>query len=325
MHVTWHKNHSQKRESNGLKQIFRTAIITAARLFLPACNPGNTPDNLPGRESWIPETITLTIAPTNFLMKTLTPKPSQTPRRIEATMEGCRETSGSVETQEVPSRLLPKPVLMNVYLPPCYDDHKPGGYPVLLLLHGQSYDHEQWVRLGVKDAADSLMRPGSGQAFLIAMPRETYNLQNPQESRFLEVITDEVFPWVDDHYATCTDRACRGIGGLSRGAAWAIRTGFLRWEMFGVIGGHSLPPFRGDPDKFYRWIRPIPNDELPKIYLDTGAADADLSATEQFANLLIKYQIPYEWHLNQGDHTEPYWQAHVLDYLKWYQAALTQE
>ena len=30
------------------------------------------------------------------------------------------------------------------------------------------------------------------------------------------------------------------------------------------------------------------------------------------------YAVPHEWHLNAGDHTNSYWQAHVAQYLQWY-------
>jgi len=54
--------------------------------------------------------------------------------------------------------------------------------------------------------------------------------------------------------------------------------------------------------------------------LDTGDLDTYLSATKQFVELVEKYGLPHEWHLNSGAHNEEYWAAHVEEYLRWYAA-----
>ena len=46
-------------------------------------------------------------------------------------------------------------------------------------------------------------------------------------------------PYVDTHYNTCAERDCRAIGGLSRGAQWALRIGLAEWQTFGAIGGSN--------------------------------------------------------------------------------------
>lgn len=157
---------------------------------------------------------------------------------------------------------------------------------------------------------------------MIVMPFEAYSLQEPKELVYGEAVADEILPWIDDHYATCAERECRLLAGLSRGAAWAMRVAFVRWELFGAVAGHSFPPFRGDWNMFPSWLTKIPREQYPKVYLDTGTNDQDLSATVQFMGLLNWYLVPFEWHLNEGSHTEEYWSAHVEEYMKWYVHAL---
>ena len=43
-----------------------------------------------------------------------------------------------------------------------------------------------------------------------------------------------------------------------------------------------------------------------------------LGSIMQFENLLSEYQVPHEWHMYSGDHSETYWSAHVMEYLQWY-------
>jgi enterochelin esterase-like enzyme len=39
-----------------------------------------------------------------------------------------------------------------------------------------------------------------------------------------------------------------------------------------------------------------------------------------FHELLDQLEIPHEWQLNPGNHTEDYWSSHVEEYLRWYAA-----
>ena len=43
---------------------------------------------------------------------------------------------------------LPRSLPFRIYLPPCYGQPEIRDYPVLYLLHGQTYRDDQWVNLG---------------------------------------------------------------------------------------------------------------------------------------------------------------------------------
>jgi enterochelin esterase-like enzyme len=257
--------------------------------------------------------------PTFTPLPTLTPLPAATATGTLPPL-GCTDASGRIEKRQIESELIGKTIPVRVYLPPCYPGTAATRYPVLYLLHGQSFTDDQWERLGAPDAADRLILSGVVPPFIIVMPREEYYLLDNTESKYGQALADEIVPWVDREYSTCPLRECRAIGGLSRGAAWAVRVGFVRWELFGAIGGHSLPPFRNDPNNLPRWLEKIPADRRPRLWLDTGDLDTYLSATKQFVELVEKYGLPHEWHLNSGAHNEEYWAAHVEEYLRWYAA-----
>jgi enterochelin esterase-like enzyme len=156
--------------------------------------------------------------------------------------------------------------------------------------------------------------------FLIVLPREPDTYGDIYLESFRYDVPDGLVPWMDARYPTCAERACRAIGGLSRGGAWALHLGFTRWELFGAVGMHSTPPFNTDPARFPAWLQAIPEDQLPRIYMDAGRSDPWLSMASAFEALLTQYAVPHEWYLMNGTHDETYWSSHVEDYLRWYAA-----
>jgi enterochelin esterase-like enzyme len=190
---------------------------------------------------------------------------------------------------------------------------------VLYLIHGQSYNDDQWDRLGADETADRLIASGEIVPFLIVMPRDRVWTQ-PSEDKFGEALVQVLVPWIDANYRTLPSRYFRAIGGLSRGASWAVHLGVNYWGIFGAVGAHSLPVFWEDTYKMRRWLDAIPAIAMPRFYIDIGDQDLDslVNSATWFAKLLDERDIPHEWHLNPGRHDEAYWRAHVEQYLRWY-------
>jgi enterochelin esterase-like enzyme len=221
----------------------------------------------------------------------------------------------------IPSDLLPQPLEFRVYLPPCYEEDAGRRYPVLYLVHGQSYTHDQWDRLGADETASALIARGDLPPFLIVMPRDRVWTQ-PGQDDFGRALMQELIPYIDAAYRTCPERACRAIGGLSRGAAWALHLGLSEWESFSALGLHSLPVFWDDVPRLRGWLAAIPPEDLPRIYLDVGERDRDeiKESTFWFRDLLDELGIPHEYTLFSGYHDEEYWASHVEQYLRFYAA-----
>jgi enterochelin esterase-like enzyme len=192
-------------------------------------------------------------------------------------------------------------------------------YPVLYLLHGQNFDENQWLHIGATDVADHLILAGDTPPFIIVMPYDP-SWKQPTEYGFADALTVELIPYVDAHYRTIADRAHRAVGGLSRGAGWAIHFGLTRPDLFGALGAHSPVVFLTDSPHLSEWLKAIPPDSLPRIFLDIGDNDRGLGTALELEDILNEQNIPHEWHLFQGYHEEAYWRAHVEEYLRWYAA-----
>lgn len=272
------------------------------------------------------QSVQATFTPFLPVAPTATPQPSPTvtvlpsPTAIVMPSPTAVPCSGEQGWMEQHTRAEGAPLDFRIYLPPCYGKLEEVVYPVLYILHGQTYKDDQWDRLGMDEAAEALIRAGEAPPFLIVMPLEANTLADPFETLFGTHLAEELVPWIDAQYATCPERECRAIGGLSRGGAWALNTGFRYWELFGAIGLHSTPPFLNDPYRLTDWLRAIPDGQLPRLWLDTGKLDWYLKITTEFEGLLVNNNVPHEWYLFNGTHDEAYWAAHVDEYLAWYSA-----
>jgi enterochelin esterase-like enzyme len=272
-------------------------------------HPESLPAHTPPAEPTPPSNPALSITPT-----------AAAPERLASpTPFVCRQRKGHIRQDQVSTDLLRYPIDFRVYLPPCYDQELERRYPVLYLIHGQSYNDDQWDRLGADEAADALIYAGEASPFIIVMPRYRLWFQ-PDEHNFGAAMVEALIPLVDSSYRTLPFREWRAIGGLSMGAAWALHLGLSQWELFGAIGLHSLALFSIDSPRIPGWLDAIPREQLPRIYIDIGDKDSKalLDSTIWFEETLTRKNIPHEWYLFSGYHEEKYWQEHTEQYLRWY-------
>ncbi len=277
--------------------------------------------------AWVPPTPAATVQPSPLATpsptptRTPTPTPAATATPTPNPTPACWYAGGEIVSASLPSRYLTYRMPVLVYLPPCYDQQPTRRYPVLYLIHGQNFDQTQWVRLGAPAVADRLIASGQAPPFIIVMPGER-TWEQPRNTGWDETFLQVLMPWVESHFRTRNDRYDRAIGGLSRGASWAIHLGLSHWELFGSIGGHSPPVFWEDVPHIRSWLREIPPGEWPRIYLDIGDADQQqiTESARWFEGVLTQEGVPHEWHFNIGRHNEAYWHRHVEAYIRWYVA-----
>ncbi len=246
------------------------------------------------------------------------PSPSFTPSptpTLTITPLTCLTSPGRVEEGSLDSTNPPQE--FRIYLPPCYDEKSDQRYPVLYLLHGQTFTDDQWVRLGAASMADRLILSNDAVPFIIVFPDDRYwNL--PPGPGFGQRLVDLLIPHIDSNYRTLPDRNHRAIGGLSRGAGWALRLGLSHWDLFSAIGLHSLAASQKDASAMRGWLADIPVSSHPRVFMDIGDNDPELTMASQVELRFNDFGLTHEWHLYSGAHTEEYWNAHVEEYLRWY-------
>jgi enterochelin esterase-like enzyme len=280
---------------------FFILFLFLAELF--ACTPTT-------QATAVPNVDLSTPSPAPTFTATLPPTQTPTPTPL-----GCLSQPGEVRDGKIDAS---KPAQeFKIYLPPCYDIFTDKRYPVLYLLHGQTYIDDQWPRLGAVAQADKLILSGKAAPFIIVFPDDRYwNL--PAGPGFGIRFVELVVPYIDQNYRTMTDRKYRALGGLSRGGGWTIRLGFEHWDMFGILGLHSPVIFVDDGEFLWKWLDAIPRDSFPRLWIDIGEQDGELTNARTLENLLTMRSLPHEFHLYQGAHTEQYWSGHVDQYMKWY-------
>ncbi|HVF24781.1 MAG TPA: alpha/beta hydrolase-fold protein [Anaerolineales bacterium] len=281
-----------------------TTVLFTLLTTIYACSPPSQP-TLPSTQ--IPSTSTpqptlTSVPPTNTSTATQTPLAClNQPGRVE---EGKLESTNPAQDYFI-------------YLPPCYDEKTDQLYPVLYLLHGQTYTYDQWLRLGVVDVVNDLILAGESVPFIIVFPDDRY-WNVPAGSGFGLRLVDHLIPYIDQNYRTIRDQDQRAIGGMSRGAGWALRLGLTRWQLFGTIGLHSLAVLQKDSSKISEWLSAIPRASQPRVFMDVGDNDQELVMAQRVEEQLNRYGLSHEWHLYSGAHTEEYWRAHVEEYIRWY-------
>ncbi|MFN3491563.1 MAG: alpha/beta hydrolase, partial [Anaerolineales bacterium] len=230
----------------------------------------------------------------------------------------CLNQSGEIKQDVVQSTNPPQEFL--IYLPPCYSELTDKKYPVLYLLHGQTFTKDQWVRLGVPQIADKLIHSGESVPFIIVFPDDRFwNL--PAGAGFGDRFINHLLPYVDTNYRTIPEAQYRSLGGLSRGGGWTIELGFQYPNLFGSLGLHSPAVFKDSASSIENMIQNIPEQSRPRLWLDVGDNDRELESILVFENSLTKTFYQHEFHFYAGDHSETYWSAHVEEYLGWYVSA----
>lgn len=142
-----------------------------------------------------------------------------------------------------------------VYTPPNYDAHKPGGYPVLYLLHGFLGDETGWgKRADVAAKLDSWIGSGKAVPMIVVMPlgygdqkfldaglaiwRDHVAVANNRDL-YSQMFETEIMPHVESEYNISKDRNMHAIAGLSMGGLETFDIGLNHPEQFAWVCGFS--------------------------------------------------------------------------------------
>ncbi len=300
------------------------SILVFACLLLAGCQ--TTPDQpitpIPTNSKRVTAAVTASVTPAPTGTSTAKPSVSPSPASLAEGEAGCVSSQGQVLPQTLAFPDMAQPLNVNIYLPPCFTEDAAEPYALLVLLHGQGQNQEQWLSLGLEQAANRLIISGQIPPLVILMPEEANSLQDPTQSGFPQLLLDGLLPWVQERWPVCSQPACRAVGGISRGGAWALRLGMDRADIFGVIGMHSAPPFPTDQYRLVYALYLQEENERPKLFIDVGDIDTYRSYILELHEDLLEQDIQHTWQTGSGGHEGAYWQEHLDDYLRWYGDAL---
>jgi S-formylglutathione hydrolase FrmB len=269
-----------------------------------------------------------------------------------ATPTRAAET-GRAECLSLKSKILGKQVPYCTLLPPSYDADKDRHYPILYFLHGLGDNEQSFVRSGGWNLTEDLWEKHQLSEFLIVTPAgeaSFYINSHDGHSRYEDFLLREFIPFIEHRYRITSDRAERGIGGISMGGYGALRLAFLHPELFGSVTAQSaalierLPDFKpsdaqrsprmqvlggvfGSPPDRAFWDRNNPlniahtaNLAGLKIYFDCGSEDdfgfeAGAAALDK---ILTARHITHEFHIYPGRHDWSYFAEHLPAVLEFH-------
>ena len=229
---------------------------------------------------------------------------------------------GRVETAVFPS-LTAGNMDVRIYLPPCYggDDHD---YPVLYMLPGNIHTAAFWDELGLDETAEQLITSQQIPPIIIIMPDggAVANNTSGGPGSYETVILNDLLPFMEANYCAATAPGLRAIGGVSRGGYWSLEIAFRHPDQFSAVGGHSaaLLDIAAGPYLNPQVTGLSHNLDGLRIYLDIGREDYVIHNIQKLHDDMALNSIAHTWVLNEGEHNEVYWAAHLTEYLIWYAA-----
>ena len=142
-----------------------------------------------------------------------------------------------------------------VYLPPKYQENKDKKYPVFYLISGTTDTEEVYYKVGrVNYILDNLLAEGKAEEMIVVLPYgNPYKLLPtppslglggmPQTMFGKDVfsldLTDDLMPYVEQHYRTINDADHRAIGGFSRGGNQGLSNGLHNLDKFSYLCSYS--------------------------------------------------------------------------------------
>jgi predicted alpha/beta superfamily hydrolase len=197
---------------------------------------------------------------------------------------------------DFPSRFLPRPRTLAVYVPPGYDLDADRRYPAFYLHDGQNlFDPETafaGVPWGCDETAERLILNGEIVPVILVGVANTadrlreYGAKRPGRAGdwsrdYARFLVEEVKPFIDRAYRTLPDRGHTAVGGSSMGGL--ISLNLCKWYpgVFGLCAAMS-PSLWWDGEPFLRAI-----DEKPgwlntvKVWLDMGGKEGGSRSTQR--------------------------------------------
>lgn len=145
--------------------------------------------------------------------------------------------TGMLEQHTFPSRILDNERPVWVYTPPGYREGEP--YPVVVLLDGRNWIEQRPVVPTLDNLLADGLIPPTVAVLVDSLDWATRSRELTCHEPFVESLTTELVPWVDQRWSVSADPAAWTLDGVSYGGLTALLTGLRRPDVFGNVIAHS--------------------------------------------------------------------------------------
>jgi len=212
----------------------------------------------------------------------------------------------------------------NVYLPPGYSAEKK--YPVLYLLHGIGGDENEWLSFASPAVIlDNLIADGKAVPMIVVLPNgramaDDRAIGNPFEpekaaafGKFEGDLLDCLIPAIEAKFSVLTDRAHRGIAGLSMGGGQTFNFGLGHLDTFAWVGAFSAAPNTKPPAE----LLPDPaaaTKQLKLFYISCGNKDGLINFSQGVHRYAKEHGVPHLWNVDDHGHDGDTWGSNLYHF-----------
>jgi enterochelin esterase family protein len=233
---------------------------------------------------------------------------------------------------------------MHIYTPPGYENGSEK-YPVFYLLHGSGDCDDSWTSVGRAGfIMDNLIASNKVKPMVIVMPAGHTSVNfvmpgaggAPPRDEFAEDFTNDIMPYVENHYRVLTDRAHRAIAGLSMGGGQTLNISMSHLDKFAYVGVFSAGVFSfrpRSPAAASGDARPVPvpspeweqqraamlddaslKPGLKVLWFGTGVDDSLMPTTKATVDMLKKHGFAPVLKESPGGHTWINWRNYLAEF-----------
>lgn len=220
----------------------------------------------------------------------------------------------------------------NVLLPANYDKNKK--YPVLYTLHGYWGDEDALLDKGdaslrLRQIIGNAIAAGEAEEMIVVFPdiyaSDTQDKcdglnekNNKAYDNFINELTKEIMPYMEQHYSIKTGRDNTAITGFSMGGRESLYIGFSRPDLFGYVG--AMCPAPGlTTDQIKPENLKFGETEPYMLFISAGSNDTLIYSTPaSYHDTLNTNNVTHIWHyVNGGDHGGKTIRPHMYNFIRY--------
>ncbi len=221
---------------------------------------------------------------------------------------------GTFEKITIYSEVCNRNKSFNVLLPAGYSKDK--SYPVLYVLHGYWGNEDSLLDAGdatlkLQQIIGNAIADGEAEEMIVVFPdiyasptQDTCDGLNDKNNafydNFINMLIDEITPYMEENYSIKTGRDYTAITGFSMGGRESLYIGFTRPDLFGYVG--AICPAPGLTDDLIVAEDMVFEDKSPYLLLiSAGSNDTVVYSTpETYHNILEENGVTHIWNYIQG-------------------------